>query len=97
MPSDEPVFPVPTSSIPTFRSLTPLTPVVCDDRAISRMVELLISRSGLSIREIARRLGIYPSTLHQYKSGRRVRPSLIWFVRFASACGAEVTLRWPER
>lgn len=80
------------ASIPTFNRQSSLTPVVCDERAISKLLEILINRSGLSISEVARRMGVTTNAIRQYLHGRRNKPSLLWFVRLAAVCGAQVTL-----
>jgi hypothetical protein len=84
-----------TYAIP--RTSSSLTPVVDDERAVARLLETLIYRSGLTTNEVARRLGVHPATIRQYLGSRRTRPSLQWFVRFATLCGARVTLEYPER
>lgn len=99
--TDEPA-PRPTilpsiSSLPAFNHTSPLTPVVCDDRAIAKLLETLLSRSGLSTAEICRRLGITTNALRQYLAGRRKRPSLSWFVRLVEICGGKVTITFPEK
>jgi DNA-binding transcriptional regulator YdaS (Cro superfamily) len=73
-----------------------LTPLVCDERAIARLLGLLLSRGGLSIGEVARRLGVTPQAVRQYLRGRRNKPSLIWFVKFAEACGGKVSIEFPK-
>lgn len=89
--------PLPSSSaIPAFKSSSLLTPVVCDERAIGRLLETLLSRSGMSIEEASRRLGVTSNTIRQYLHGRRTKPSLFWFVRLATLCGASVSIQFPE-
>lgn len=90
-----PAVPLPSvGAIPTyhFQRNSTLTPVVCDERAISGLLELLLSKSGISISEAARRMGVTPSVIRQYLHGRRAKPSLLWFVRLCQACGAEVNV-----
>src|SRR3954468_15120429 len=70
-----------TSSFPTFRSTSSLTPLVCDERVIARLLETLISRSGMSLGLVADKLGVTPNAVRQYLKGRRNKPSLLWFVR----------------
>lgn len=92
------LVPIPSNSaIPAFRASSSLTPVLCDERAIGRLLETLISRGGISIGEASRRLGVTTNTVRQYLAGRRSRPSLLWFVRLAEACGAKVTVEFPGR
>lgn len=79
-----------------LRGSSPLTPLICDERVIDRLLETLISRSGLSVSELARRLGVTTNAIRQYARGRRTRPSLIWFLRLAELCGARVTIEFPK-
>lgn len=68
--------------------------IVPDDRAVVYLIDTLISRSGLSQSEIARRLGIKLQSLNQYR--RKRRPGLIWFAKLVTACGAELNVRFPQ-
>jgi DNA-binding transcriptional regulator YdaS (Cro superfamily) len=76
---------------------TSLTPLVCDERAIARLLGALLSRGGLSVGEASRRLGVTTNSVRQYLHGRRNKPSLMWFVRFAEICGARVVVEWPRK
>lgn len=77
---------------------SPLTPVICDDRAVARLLEQLLEKAGITIKEAAEKLGMESTnSVRQYITGRRVRPSLMWFVRFAEMCGARVIIEWPGR
>ena len=93
-----PLCPLPSlvTSSPLYKS-SPLTPVVCDERVISRLLEILLNRAGLSISEAARRMGNGPNTISQYINKRRCRPSLLWFIKFAELCGAKVTIELPGK
>lgn len=95
--SDDLIFtPMPGSaSVPTFRTQAVLTPLVCDERAIARLLETLLDRAGLSRKEAARRLGMGTEGVRAYLSGRRTRPSLLWFLRFVSLCNARIYLEFP--
>lgn len=73
-----------------------LTPLICDQRAISRLLDLMLSRAGLSVAEASRRMGVVPNSLRQYLSGARQKPSLLWFLKFAAVCGARVSLEFPR-
>ena len=56
-------------------------------------------RAGLSVHEIARLWDVKPNALYQYfhkKRGRGGPGTLRWFLRFASACGCEVTVTFPR-
>ena len=62
------------------------------------LLEEMRSRAGLSIPQIAAALGVYPNAVYQYfhkKRGRGGTSTLRWFLRYASACGCEVTLTFP--
>lgn len=87
--------PLPSSYQPPLSSAT-LTPLVCDERAISRLLEVILSRGGLTMKEAADRLGVSSNTIRQYVHGRRSKPSLIWFVKLANLCGARVVLEFPK-
>jgi hypothetical protein len=76
---------------------TSLTPVVCDERAISRLLGSILSRAGLTTIDIAMKMGVTPQSVRQYLAGRRCRPGLLWFIKFAELAGARVVLEWPER
>lgn len=88
---------VPSSNaFPAFRSSSSLTPLICDERAIAKLLETLIYRSGKTPAAIAAHLGITTNAVRQYLHGRRNRPSLLWFVRLAEICGAKVTIEFPR-
>lgn len=95
-PDDGPaIVPMPATS--PFRQSSILTPVVCDERAIGRLLETILHRSGMSIEEAARRLGVTSNSIRQYLAGRRRKPSLLWFVRLANLCGSSVEVRFPTK
>lgn len=71
--------------------------ILDDDRAIQRLIELLLDGAGLPSSEIARRLGIRVQSLNQYRYLRRKRPSIQWMSRLAQACGGRLILELPER
>lgn len=69
-----------------------------DGAALAQLIVKIRKRSGLSRAELARRLGVKPSSLKQYENGRRGRygkAGLRWFVRLAEGCGCEVSLELP--
>lgn len=70
--------------------------IVADTRTVVHLVGLLIDRSGMPAAEIARRMGISPQALNQYRKARRVRPSVVWLARLAQVCGATLELRWRQ-
>jgi hypothetical protein len=58
---------------------------------------MILSKGGLSIGEASRRMGVTTNSIRQYLRGRRNKPSLMWFIRFAELNGARVTIEFPER
>jgi transcriptional regulator with XRE-family HTH domain len=95
LPNEEAPFVVPVSSpIPTSRNIS-LTPLVLDERAIARLLELMLDRAGLTISEVARRLGVSPQAVRQYIHGRR-RPSLLQVLKIAETCGARLLIEYPR-
>lgn len=91
---------VPLPSLSTIGAPNPtssLTPVVCDERVIARLLDLILSRGGLTVVEAASRLGVHPNSIRQYLYGQRTKPSLKWFVRFAELCGARVMIEFPSK
>lgn len=92
---EEAPFVVPVSApLATARSTT-LTPLVLDERAIARLLALMLDRGGLTISECARRLGITPQGIRQYIHGRR-RPSLLQVLKIAEACGSRLLVEFPR-
>lgn len=91
------LVPLPSSgsAIPAFRTPTPLTQLICDERAISALLRTLLNRAGLSNGEAARRLGVNYNSVSQYLNGRRNRPSLLWFLKFVDLCGARLLIEFP--
>lgn len=91
-------IPIPSAgSIPVIKSNTPITPLVADERSIGHLLGILMSRSGLTTNEVARRLGVTPNAVRQYLKGRRCKPSLIWFIKLVEVCGGRINLEMPER
>jgi transcriptional regulator with XRE-family HTH domain len=76
----------------------PVTVTEDPDR-FARVLRQMRSRSQLSIRELAERLGCTQGSLTQYfyrKRGREGSGTLRWFLRFASACGCRVYVTYPS-
>lgn len=78
-------------------SASPLHVVLPDDRQVTALIEALISRSGLSIHEVARRLGVKRESVREYHKGKRVNPSMRWFSRLCAVCGAKLVVEFPSR
>ena len=72
---------------------TSYTRLICDDRAITSLLEQLSDRSGLSVTEIARRMGVKRETVRAYIRGKRANPPLQWFLRFVAICGGVVDVK----
>lgn len=87
-------IPLPSTS-ETPRSNTSI--ILTDEQAIVALIDQLIHRSGLSYSEVARRLGVLPNAINQYRHFRRKRPSLWWMNRLAAVCGARIVVEWPQR
>lgn len=83
------------SSFPQFKSTSPLTPLIGDERAIQRLLGTLLKRADLTAAEVARRLGCAPQTVGQYLRGERKRISLYWFLKLVEVCGGKVQIEFP--
>lgn len=97
VPANGPVL-VPFVGAPQFTSnvaTLDMDRVVNDKRTFAKLLQTIVDRSGLSKREIARRLNIRENGLRQYFTGRRNRPSVYWLVRLCDICGAEVSIKFP--
>lgn len=84
------------ASASTFLNTSPLSPIVCDRRAITRLLGTLLDRSGTSVRDLAMRLGMNDQSLRPYLKGRRTKPSLLWFLKYVEACGGKVLIQFPR-
>lgn len=71
--------------------------LILDDRALARLLEIMIRRSGLSLTEVAEQMGIGRKAVEKYVYRERTNPSLKWLLRFAGVCGAELTISFPVR
>ena len=64
----------------------------------SDLLEEMRLRAGLSVSQIATAWRVKPNALYQYfhkKRGGSGTGTLRWFLRYATTCGCEVTLRFP--
>lgn len=88
-----PVVPsAPTITVPRRLGLMA---AVADDRALGSFLRATLQASGMSINEMARRIGTNDKTIRQYLTGRRGKPSLKWFLRFIELTGARVWVEIP--
>lgn len=72
-------------------------PVLADPDALGALTELMLKRSGLTMNELARRVGRTPQSLRQYRDQRRGKGMTVAsLVRWASACGCQVVVECPE-
>jgi len=85
------------SSFSSSRGPRPAAVIQSDPRGIPRLIEVILSRAGMPAAEVARRLGIQPQALNQYRTGRRINPSVLWLARLAAVCGGRVVVEFPER
>lgn len=92
VPGTTPSSPAPRLSPPP----TQLTPESCTGAALSRLLDTLLRRGGLTIGTVAREFEVTPEAVRQYVKGRRENPSMAWFLRFARLCGATVTISFPS-
>jgi hypothetical protein len=90
------ILPYHSQNLPLTRGTHPLTPLVCDRRAMSNLLRALLDRAGISIMEASRRMGSSDQSLRQYLNGRRSAPSLYWFTRFVEACGGRIQVEMPH-
>ena len=73
-----------------------LVVLLSDDRSISALIDKLLDRANLTEAGLAERLGVTRQTLHQYRHSRRKRPSILWLVKLAQACGAKIVVELPS-
>ena len=62
------------------------------------LLQEMRSRAGLTIAAVCAKLEIRPGTMYQYfykKRGVGGTRTMRWFLRYATTCGCEVTLRFP--
>jgi hypothetical protein len=85
------------ATYPLFHKTSPLTPMVCDRRAITRLLGTLLEKAGISVGEASRRLGMNDQSLRPYLKGRRTKPSLLWFLKYVEACGGKVYIEFPNK
>jgi transcriptional regulator with XRE-family HTH domain len=72
--------------------------VVTESGEFSRVIQEMRLRAGLSFRELSERMGVSVGAIHQYfyrYRGDKGSSTIKWFLRYARACGCEVTLTFP--
>jgi transcriptional regulator with XRE-family HTH domain len=65
----------------------------------SELLQEMRLRAGLTVRELADRMGVTPGAIHQYyynKRGVGGTSTVRWFMRYAEACGCRVSLTYPR-
>ena len=70
-----------------------------DPAGFAALLQEMRSRAGLTIAAVCAKLGTRPGTMYQYfykKRGMGGASTMRWFLRYAEACGCEVTVRFPE-
>jgi len=95
LPNEDPPFVVPVSTLHSTPRSVSLTPLVLDERAISRLLELMISRGGLTVSEVARRMAVTPQAVRQYIHGRR-SPTIKQLLKFAEATGSRILVEYAR-
>lgn len=80
----------PASSVP-LRDAMVVTGEVGNVREVFRA---LLKRSGLSLHEVARRLGVSPGNAHDYGKNRTYVETL---AAYAAVCGGRVIVELPEK
>jgi hypothetical protein len=95
LPNEDPPFIGPASAPAAVPRHATHTPVVNDPRAISRLLEMALSKGGLSVSEAARRLDISPQAIRQYIHGRR-NPTIAQFIKLLGVTGARLVVEFPK-
>ena len=77
----------------------PLTYAVgADTEGFAALLQEMRVRAGMTVTELSRKLRMRPGSIYQYfyrKRGVGGSSTMRWFLRYAEACGCEVTLRFP--
>lgn len=88
------INPIP-SSIPQKPAEANLAVLSEDPRGFARLLELILSRAGISQNELALRLGINGSAISNRK--RIGNPTIQWLVRIVNLCGGKVWVELPSQ
>ena len=73
---------------------------VPDDADFAELLQALRVRAGLTVREVAERMGVSVGNVSQYlyrRRGRGGNGTLRWFLRFLEACDSSMILAIPPR
>jgi DNA-binding XRE family transcriptional regulator len=89
------VVPTVLSWAPAYDADAPAELILARKHAEQELIQLLITRSGVSQAELAKRLGITPQALGQYVKAKR-RATFHWVVRLAQVCGARISVDFPS-
>lgn len=60
------------------------------------ILEAALDAGGMSMVDLARRLGMKPQSLAQYKQSIRRNPSLEWIQRYLQTCGCRIVVEFPS-
>jgi transcriptional regulator with XRE-family HTH domain len=88
----------PRPSKPATSAVLPYC-VGSDDGAFSQLIQEMRIRAGMTFREVSERMGVSENAVHQYfyrKRGAGGTSTLRWFLRYADACGCEVSVSFPK-
>jgi len=89
----EPRHIVPLASMSSNVPIGKRIVIIPDHKAVTQAVRAMVKSSGVSHRELAKRLGISYSSIQQYLSGRRMKsPSIEWLARVAAVCDARIVV-----
>lgn len=96
--------PIPTLA-PTVRRQAPPKKLLLSqtilgtDAGVRALLNEMRSRSGVSFRTLAKRMGVVTEDVKQYFNGKRgsSRTSIGFLTRFAEACGCRIIVQFPER
>jgi hypothetical protein len=90
-------LPAKSQSLSATKITLPLSPLMVEERFLSRFLGQILERAGLSIGAAARLLQVNPESLRQYVNGRRKDPGLVWFTKIVTLCGGRVLIELPEK
>ena len=98
-PEDGLRLPIPMPSSTATLPIAPATRmmVISDDLAVNALIEAMLERAGLTIKEVATRMGVVPQTVSQYKYFKKRKPSVQWLGKLAVACGGKLFIEFPAK